>query len=139
MQMHKGGKKAGGYGARQTWEEAIKAPGSGQMIHLKDLMLKYNFQDLVPDQSLLTLPGNRYDHQVALKGKNVILVYTYNGRNISLNKASIPGENLKYTWYSPRDGSYSGSFEVKKADLRELDPPGEQKNGNDWVLILEII
>ncbi|MEI7423271.1 MAG: glycoside hydrolase family 140 protein [Prolixibacteraceae bacterium] len=139
MQMYKGGSKAGAYGARQTWEEAIKAPGAGQMIHLKDLMLKYNFQELVPDQSLLTLPGNRYDHLVALKGNNILLVYTYNGRTFSLKKDLLKGENFKLTWYSPRDGSYSRSLEIKKADLKDLDPPGEQKNGNDWVLILETI
>jgi hypothetical protein len=139
MQMHKGGSKAGAYGARQTWDQAINAPGAGQMIHLKNLMLKYNFQELVPDQSVLTLPGSRYDHLVALKGKNALLVYTFNGRTISLKKELLKGDNFKVSWYSPRDGSYSASTKIKRTDLKELDPPGEKKDGNDWVLILENI
>ena len=101
--------------------------------------MKYNFQELAPDQSLLTLPGNRYDHLVALKGNNILLVYTYNGRTFSLKKDLLKGENFKLTWYSPRDGSNSRSLEIKKADLKDLDPPGEQKSGSDWVLILETI
>ncbi len=136
MQMHKKGEKTGSYGARESWQEAIKSPGAGQMSYLKNLMLQYHFETMVPDQSVLSDPGARYDHLSALRGKNCLLVHTWNGRKIVLNKEQLPGNQFSVVWFSPRNGMSMNMGSVKKGDKFEFTPPGEQANGNDWVLIL---
>ncbi len=136
MQMHKIGANAGSYGARQSWEDAINAPGASQMIYLKNLMLKYHFENLVPDQALLVDPGERYNHLSALKGKDYLLVYTWNGRTIALNPEQLAGNQFSINWYSPKNGIFLQAGQIKKGEKFEFDPPGITRNGNDWVLIL---
>lgn len=136
MQMHKKGVKAGGYGARESWEEAINAPGAGQLIHLKNLMLKYHFERMAPDPDVLADPGERYNHLSALKGKDYLLIYTWNGRTIALKRDQLTGYQYSVNWYSPKNGLFLHDGVVSKGEKFEFDPPGETKNGNDWVLIL---
>ena len=138
MQMHKKGEKTGSYGTKESWEEAINAPGAKQMIFLKELMLKYHFENLVPDQSAIVNPGERYNHQVALKWDSCLLIYTYNGRPINLQSIPFAGNQLKYNWYNPRNGKYSEGGKMNGKKLLEFDPPGKMEDGNDWVLIVEM-
>jgi acetyl esterase/lipase len=137
MQMYKKGEKAGAYGATEPWDSAILAPGAGQMIHLKNLMLKYHFEELVPDQTLLPDQGEKYNRLSVLKGKNCLLVYTYNGKLIQLNADQLFANNFNYFWYSPRDGKSIFGGMISKFEKFEFDPPGDIKEGNDWVLVLE--
>jgi len=136
MQMHKKGVKAGGYGARQSWEEAIQAPGAGQMIHLKNLMQKYHFEALTPDQTILTDPGERYNHLSVLRGKDYLMVHTWNGRNIELKSDQLTGSHYSINWYSPKNGLFLHAGQISKGEKFAFDPPGDPRNGNDWVLIL---
>jgi hypothetical protein len=48
----------------------------------------------------------------------------------------IRGEQVRAYWYNPRTGKGQviGKFENK--GVVEFNPPGEKKDGNDWVLIL---
>jgi len=136
MQMHKQGVKAGAYGARQSWEEAIHAPGASQMIHLKNLMTKYHFEELTPEQSILADPGERYNHLSALKGKDYLLVHTWIGRNISLKSEYLAGSQYSINWFSPKSGLFLHAGQISKGEKFEFDPPGDPRIGNDWVLIL---
>ena len=137
MQMQKKGAKTGGYGAKEPWEQAIFAPGATQMVYLKNLMQKYHFEALAPDQSILPDPGERYNHLTALKGENCLLVYTWNGRNITIKTDQLKRGQFRYSWYSPRDGKFISGGTIAKKETHEFDPPGTAKDGNDWVLILE--
>lgn len=137
MQFYISAPKAGAYGARMPWTEALDCPGANQLKYLKSLMLEYHFEELVPDQSILSDPGERYNRLVALKGKNCLLVYTYNGRTISLKTDQMIGDNFEFGWYNPRNGKYNNSGTFKKALVHEFDPPGNQEDGEDWVLILK--
>ncbi len=137
MQFYTSSPKAGAYGARMTWTVALNSLGANQLKYLKNLMLDYHFEQLVPDQSLLTDSGERYNHLVALKGKNCLLVYTYNGRSISMKVDQLVGNKFKFGWYSPRDGKFVAGGTMKKGKFAEFDPPGKQQEGEDWVLILK--
>ena len=136
MQMHKKTDRTSSYGARETWEQAMNDPGAGQMIFLKILMQQYHFETLVPDQSVLDDPGERYDHLTALKGNDCLLVYTWNGRSIALKPDLLAGNQYSVNWYSPRNGIFMNVGQIKKGEKFEFDPPGEKRNGNDWVLVL---
>ena len=137
MQFYTTSPKAGAYGARMPWTEALNSPGANQLKYLKRLMLEYHFDELVPDQSILSDPGERYNHLVALKGKNCLLVYTYNGRSISVKTDQLTGDKFEFGWYNPRNGKYNNSGTFKKASMYKFDPPGQQQDGEDWVLILK--
>lgn len=137
MQMHKPTDKGGSYGARENWDSAINNPGAGQMQFLKKLMEKYRFQNLVPDQAVLVNPGVRYDHQVALNGKDCLLVYTWNGRAITLRRGMPAWKKFGMQWYNPRNGQFVQAQQMDAGKPLQYDPPGETRNGNDWVLVIE--
>jgi len=137
MQMYKPGVKPGAYGASDSWTHALNDSGACQMINLKNLMLKYHFEELIPDQSVLAEPGERYNHLVALRGKTCLLVYTYNGRPINLKMDLLKGSEFNFYWYSPRNGQIVDTGSFSKNKVAEFNPPGILENGNDWVLILE--
>lgn len=137
MQMYKKRDKDTSFGPIDTWDKALDAPGAGQMIHLKNLMLAHSFFDRVPDQSLIANQGNRYDYLVASRGPDYALIYTYTGRSIKLNMGKLPGDKVAASWFSPRDGKTTTIGDVANIGVQEFNPPAEPKNGNDWVLIIE--
>ena len=78
------------------------------------------------------------------------MIYSANGRNISLRMNRLAAPLMNAFWFNPR----SGKWRIKDVDLtdrrpfvkhvpsgpgapiREFDPPGSVGNGNDWVLVL---
>jgi len=136
MQMFRKGDKPA-YGNKVFWYDAINAPGAGQMVYIKKLMLSFPYLERVPDQSLIANQGEKYDYLVATRGKNYALIYTYNGRKIAVNMGKIAGDKVTATWYDPRNGQKTkiGIFDNK--GTKEFQPSGKKEDGNDWVLILE--
>ncbi|MDQ3846146.1 MAG: glycoside hydrolase family 140 protein [Bacteroidota bacterium] len=138
MQMHKSTDKGSAYGSRFYWYDAINHPGAGQMVHLKNLMLSKPYVERVPDQSLIAgEQGEKYNYIAATRGKDYAFIYDYMGRDFSVTMGKITGDKVKATWYSPRDGSRKAIGTFANKGVMKFNPPGEQKDGNDWVLILE--
>jgi hypothetical protein len=138
MQMFKPENTVGAYGVKQYWTEAIDAPGAGQMIHLKNLMLSFPFFDRFPDQSLIAdKQGDKYRYLVATRGEEYALVYTYTGRNMDISMGKISGSNVKASWFNPRNGEIFELGEYENSGKSSFDPPGVEEEGNDWVLVLE--
>jgi hypothetical protein len=138
MQMHKPTDKGSAYGSKKYWYDALNDSGAQQMVYLKKLMLSKPYFERVPDQSLiLGGQGEKYNYIAATRGNNYAFIYDYTGKPFEVAMGKIAGAKVKASWYSPRDGSKKaiGSF-VNKGS-RKFDPPGGQKDGNDWVLILE--
>lgn len=136
MQFHTKGR--GSFGVNQDWKETIQAPGAGQMQHLKRLLLSSkSYFDRVPAQEIIVDNGSRYDYLLATKGKKFAMVYTYTGRSFSIDLSKLDFKVTRLSWFNPAEGegqSWEGSGEK---GIREFNPPGEPKEGNDWVLILE--
>ena len=112
--------------------------GARQMQYLKKLMLSKPYFERVPDQSLIAgNAGEKYKHLVATRGTNYAFIYIYTGRVFEVNLGKTNGATVKASWYSPRDGSKMeiGSYDNK--GIQKFDPPGEEGDGNDWVLVLE--
>ncbi len=140
MQMHKPADKESAYGSKKYWDKALNDEGARQMVHLKTLMLSKPYFDRVPDQSLIAgKNGEKYDYLVATRGADYALVYNYTGRPFSVTMGKIAGEQVLASWYSPRDGSKQPVGRLVNKGIRPFDPPGETKEGNDWVLVLESV
>lgn len=139
MQMLKPTDTKSAYGAKDFWFDALQAPGAAQMIHLKNLMLSRSYEDRVPDQSLIVDQGDHYHYKVTTRGKDYVLVYTYTGDPFTLKMGAIEGDQVKASWYSPRDGSTTVIDTIDNKEQHTFDPPDSPQNGNDWVLILDKI
>ena len=137
MQFRKAGEKTAAYGATDYWFDAINDPGAGQMIWLKKLMLSKPYFDRIPDQALIADQGKRYDYIAATSGKGYAFFYDYTGRNFKVNMKEISLAKVSASWYSPRNGNKTRIGIFSTNGIREFNPPGEEKDGNDWVLILE--
>ncbi len=140
MQFYGPEDKKRSYGAKKYWFEAIDDPGAGQMIYLKNLMLSRPYFERIPDQSLIADQGTEYNYVAATRGDDYALIYTFTGRNFKVKTGKLSERKFRTAWYSPRDGTmsepktYSG-----ETGTIELNPPGEIREGNDWVLILDVI
>jgi hypothetical protein len=138
MQMYKKTDKKPAYAPKDEWNVALNAEGSKQMIYLKNLILSRSYFDRVPDQSVIAgTNGEKNDHLMATRGTAYVMVYTFNGKEMSLNMGKIPGQRVKSSWYNPRNGKTIAAGEVQNNGVQKFDPPGEPKDGNDWVLILD--
>jgi hypothetical protein len=140
MQMHMPGDapKTVSYGSKAFWYQSINAPGAKQMMYVKKLMLSRPYFERVPDQSLIAAgQGKRYDRLIATRGKNYAFVYSYNGRDMQIDATILDGNKLKAQWYDPRTGKITVIGTFNKSKMLKFNPPGDKKNGNDWVLILD--
>ncbi|KAA8486291.1 collagenase-like protein with putative collagen-binding domain [Arcticibacter tournemirensis] len=139
MQMHNPKDKTSAYGSHQYWYDALNDPGARQMLYIKALMLSRPFMERVPDQSLIVNQGEKYDYLIATRGKDYAFVYTYTGRNMKINMGKIAGGKVKACWFNPRDGKTTEIGKFDNKGVEEFNPPGEVKEGNDWVLVLDTL
>jgi hypothetical protein len=49
----------------------------------------------------------------------------------------VSGETVNGYWYNPRNGNTQLIGKFANKAVVEFDPPGEKKDGIDWVLILQ--
>lgn len=141
MQFYGPKDKGAAYGAKEYWTEAINDPGAGQMVFLKKLILSHPYFERVPDTTLVnsSTQGEKYNYEIATRGKDYAFIYTYNGKNIAVNMGKIEGEQVKASWYDPRNGETTEVGTFANEGVHEFDPPGEVQDGNDWVLVLDTV
>ena len=138
MQFYRPGIDKGSYGPKQSWSDALRDPGSGEMQFLKRLMLSRPYFERVPEQSLIAgQNGTRHDYVIATRGASYLFAYTYTGRPFQVRMGVITGTQVQAWWYSPRDGSAQRIGAFASRGLRTFTPPGQPGDGNDWVLVLD--
>ncbi len=137
MQFHTQGDADANFGVTGNWKETINAPGATQMVFLKKLILSKNDFSRKPAQEILVNNKERYDYCMATKGNGYAWVYTYTGISFMLNASKLGFKPSKTSWYRPADGSVVKAALKLKTGNYNCNPPGERKEGNDWVLILE--
>ncbi len=140
MQMNKPNNPAPSYGVKDFWYDAINAPGAGQMIYLKKLILSRPFFERIPDQSLIAAnQGDKYNFLAATRGEDYAMIYTYNGREMEIQMGIIGGKEVDANWYNPRNGDYTAIDRIENSGTKTFNPPGEIEDGNDWVLVLDSV
>jgi hypothetical protein len=137
MQMHKPEDSKGAYGVKEFWDQALNDPGSSEMIYLKKLMLLEPYFERIPDQSIIAdSNGTKYNYLAATKGSSYLFVYNYTGRKFKINMGKISGHFVNAYWYNPRNGTFTFIGKMANKSVKQFDPPGEMKEGNDWVLVV---
>ena len=147
----------------RKWEVSLNEPGAMDMQHLHDLMTSMSddrFLDRIPDQSLIVgeqggmegnegIQSNRLQSTRGAKG-GYAMVYSANGRNISVRMNRLSAPRMNAFWFNPRTGKWRVEDQdhtdrmpfMKNipsgpvAPVRKFDPPGAVGDGNDWVLLL---
>jgi hypothetical protein len=137
MQFNKIGDWTANYGVTTNWIESIHAPGASQMNFVRKLMLGKTGFDRIPAQELVIDNGERYDRVAVTKGRDYALFYVYNGRSFKVDTKQLRWGLRDAYWYNPKDGSWQVIHKSKTDDAGIYDPPGDKKNGNDWVLVIE--
>ncbi|MFC2136968.1 glycoside hydrolase family 140 protein, partial [Bacteroidota bacterium] len=140
MQFYRPGDKDRNYAPKKSWDEGLNDPGAKQMIHLKNLMLSRPYFERIPDQSLIAdEQGEKYDYLIATRGSIYAFIYNYTGKKMLVQLGIINGKNIKASWFNPRNGNISLIDTFENKGVMEFDPPGDKKDGNDWVLILDAV
>lgn len=139
MQMHENHTRPEAYGSKTYWLDAINDSGAQQMKYVKELILQFPYFERIPDDNLIANQGEKYDYLAATKGEDFALIYTYNGRVISVNMNRIKGSKVEATWYNPKNGEVSKIGIFNNTGVQNFDPQGEQEDGNDWVLVLKTV
>jgi hypothetical protein len=144
------------FGFRGNWAHELNDPGAQVMQHLATLMQTLSpdeYLSRIPDQDLLDGdPGKadrlRSTRQQATRGASgrYALIYSANGRRIRVKMAQFRGPLNAY-WFNPRNGAWHTNGQdsprpvpfarqLAASDVHEFDPPGEEADENDWVLVL---
>lgn len=139
MQFYTAAEGAGAYGVTNDWKKGLQSPGAMQMQFLKKLILSKDQLARVPDEGLVNNQGSRYDHLAATRGNDYAFIYTYTGRKISANLGRCKGSKVKCSWYNPRNGKYQLIGTIENKGIKIFTAPGIEKNGNDWVLVIESV
>ena len=137
MQFYTPGDSGISYFPKQRWQEGLNAPGAGQMLHLKKLILSKSYYDRVPAQELIIDNGEKYERVAATKGKDYAMFYVYNGREFRVAVDVLKFNPSKASWFNPSSGKKELIKNYSTKTVQTFNPPGEKMNGNDWVLILE--
>jgi len=127
------------------WEEAIDAPGAGQMQHGRRLIESRPFLTRIPDDSIIvtnrvptSIPGAGRYRFVATRDEagTYALVYAPIGRAFSVRMEAITGPTVTAWWFNPRSGQADRIGDFPNSGPREFTPPdpGELL---DWVLVLD--
>jgi len=125
--------------ADRYWTEAIDRPGAFQVGYLRKLVESYSVLNRIPDQSLIKEgQGEKGEYIVAFRdGDNkYAMIYLPVGKKIAVNTSFINGDQIKTSWYNPRNGKTEKKTISKKEDIMNFTSPTTGLE-NDWVLIIE--
>ena len=139
MQFYRKGDKDMSFGANKDWDTELNTPGAGQMQYLKNLMLQKAYMAREPDQSMVLDNRTLYNYIAATRAETFALFYAYTGRKFKVALHKIDGTLIYAYWINPRNGSKVAIGLISNKGDKTFDPPGIEKEGNDWVLVLDTI
>ncbi|MCU0409461.1 MAG: glycoside hydrolase family 140 protein [Bacteroidales bacterium] len=138
MQFYSPGDTIRTYYATKYWEQALDEAGGNSMKYLKELILSKPFFSRVPDQSLIrSRQGEKYGYLAATRGDGFALVYTYNGKSFSVDGTRVNSSRVTASWFNPRNGESIAIGTLENGNNLAFDPPGDVRDGNDWVLVID--
>ena len=141
MQMYKPQFAPGSFGVSETWEQALSAPGAGQMQHLRNLMENLDYRNGTHAPEILVgNPGKKYRRLLANNGPRYVLVYAYTPQPITvdLDRVSPGSADIRVQWLNPMDGMVSEAGIIPAGGKHCFNPPADAGTGpeNDRLLLL---
>lgn len=137
MQFFADGEANGAFGVHQRWYTAMHNPGAGQMMHLYNLVNRFDFvSGQVRDDLLADGQQEKYGRIAAFAGTDFALFYNYSGRSFQVDTKKLPDTLTGAWWFDPADGVYSYLGRVEKNAVMTFIPPQKPEGQNDWVLVL---
>jgi len=117
-----------------SWHDALNAPGSAQMKHLRTLVESVAFEEGMPASGMADANPAGVNFVPVLKGVDWLLAYSAQGVAFDL---CLDGawEKAAGCWFNPRSGRTGESFPVRGGCAVCFTPPSAGR-GSDWVLIL---
>lgn len=137
MQFHHKGDRDANFGVREEWEEDIHAEGAIHMAHVRKLMETYPGSRQPAQEMIAGNTGTQYKYILATRGEKFLLAYTYTGLPIELDRIKLGWEKIKTRWFNPRTGEFAGWKKSGSSDSKFIPIVPDERNGNDWVLVVE--
>jgi hypothetical protein len=127
----------GSYGPLNTWDEALHDPGSGQMRHLKALMLEYGFTEGKEASDYIVGNGEKHFYKAALLMPKGFVAYSPEGEDIRVNTAALPFERPVCSLLDPVSGAKSCVGRLEKTEDARIVFPDRHDGTQDWGVIVE--
>jgi len=125
--------------ARTGWQQSLNHIGAAQMGYMKKLFEEMPWHQLIPDQSLIdneNPEGTSYQKAALSIDKTYALIYTPNGKALSIDLKKMQGDFLCARWFNPRDAQSIPIDCFKNMDTVLFTPPASGR-GSDWILIVD--
>jgi hypothetical protein len=122
-----------------NWREALQRPVSGQLRHLKTLMLSRPYFTRAPDQSLIVgEAGAGTAHIGATRDAqgHYAMIYLPHGQQVKVDLSRLAGSAIAW-WFDPRTGAAKRIDGVFPTSRAEVFVPPTNGNEEDWVLVLD--
>lgn len=119
-----------------SWKEALNRPGANQMKHARSLMESRPLAERRPDQSLLHSNYEGANYIAAARGERYAFIYSPHGLAVQVQLESLPGEQLRASWFDPRTGENTDAGVHRNEGILTIKPPTSGR-GQDWVLVLD--
>jgi hypothetical protein len=122
----------------RTWREALDRPAAAQVQYLRALMESRPYLSRIPDQSLLSDPGEKGTHIRATRDENgdYAFVYLPEPNEVTVRLNMFKGGQVQAQWYDPRSGNWTTIGLFAESSETTFTPPAE---GPDWVLVLDAV
>lgn len=124
----------------RPWQEALSAPGSGQMQHAKALMLSRPYFTRIPDQNVIVGDaGEGEPHIAATRDKNgsFAMIYLPHGQKVTVDLSKLSGTHAIAWWYDPSTGAATRiPNKFVTSGTHRFSPPTSGADV-DWVLVLD--
>jgi hypothetical protein len=118
------------------WKDALGRPAANQMRYLRQLMESRPFFERIPDQSLLVVNYEGFNHQQATRGENYAFIYAPHGIFVHVKLGVLKGESVSVKWFVPRTGEIIPVGTVKNTGEQKFIPPAHGRE-HDYVLIMD--
>lgn len=126
--------------ARTPWEAALDLPGSFQAGYMRQVFESRPWQRLEPRQDILQNAPNT-GGQACLAAcdrlGSFLMVYTPYGYRFEVKTKLLKEGPLHVWWFHPSSGTAMDGGIVDFTEVLSLNPPGDPKRGNDWLLVLD--
>ena len=106
---------------------------------MKKMLEKKNWQRLVPDQNLIASDNpedNGYIVSAVSQDGDFLMAYTPFGKKFTIKTDKIKSDNIKASWFNPRDGNSIPIGTFRNDKEIEFAPQSEGR-GSDWLLVVE--